>query len=732
MGVTRTISLCVCVTTAWLTASRASADSDRPGDQSVRADFVRDVLPALTKLGCNAGACHGSFQGRGGLTLSLWGFDPEADYRQLVADARGRRVFTAAPERSLMLRKPTMAVPHGGGRRLSAGTEPYDILRRWIAEGAEKSPTADLRVVKLDVSPSELLLSVGQSAALQVRATWSDGHVQDATRWAQFETKSDQTAAVSTDGKITASASGRTAIMVRFQGQVTAASVTVPYGQEVKLDVFVPANFIDSLTVAEWKKLGLSPAAVCDDAEFVRRVSLDLIGTLPTVDEARAFLASTEPDKRAKLIDRLLARPEYADYWAIKWSDLLRAHRRALGEKGLASFNGWLKQSLRENRPWDAVVRELLTAQGNLYTTGPVAFYFVNPTPQELAEATAQVFLGVRMQCAKCHHHPFESWGQEDYHGLAAFFARIQRKDTREAGRYGGAQSIKLAAEGNVTLPVTGQVMPPRLLGTDVSVNAEAGDLRVALAERLTSAENRYFARNFVNRTWGALVGRGLVDPIDDLRDTNPSPHPALFDALTREFVEKKFDVKHLLRTICNSRTYQLASEITPARDADGMFFTHRVPRRMTAEVLLDAVSQATGTTETFESFPIGTRAIALPDPAVPSYFLETFGRPLRTTTCDCERPAKPDLRQVLHLANGTAVHGKICAEKGRVAQLLAANKSDREMVEDLYLATLTRLPLADESEVAIRLMNAAPSKKEGCEDLLWTLVNLTEFAFNH
>lgn len=695
-------------------------------------DFIRDVIPALTKLGCNAGACHGSFQGRGGLTLSLWGFDPLADYRVLVTDARGRRIFPAAPERSLILRKPTMAMPHGGGRRLSAGTEAYDIIRSWIARGAENPPDASLNVARLEVEPAEALVTRGQTAAVRVRATWSDGVVGDVTRWAQFETRDELTAAVSAEGQITAGNSGRTAITVRYQGQVAVVTVTVPYAPAAPLGEFAAANFIDTFVAAEWKKLGLAPAGRCDDAEFLRRASLDLIGTLPTVEEARAFLASADADKREKLVERLLARPEYAEFWAIKWSDLLRAHRRVLGDKGLASFNGWLKDALRQNRPWNEVVRELLAAKGNLYTTGPAAFYFVNQTPQELAEATAQVFLGVRMQCAKCHHHPFEVWSQEDYHGLAAFFARVQRKDTREGGRYGGAQSIWLSAEGSVLHPNTGLAVPPRLLGKDATLKADEADPRQFLAEWMTGPDNRLFARNAVNRYWGYLFGRGLVDPIDDLRNTNPPSHPALFDALTDDFIAHKYDFKHLLRTICTSRTYQLASQITAEKDQDGMFLTHRVPQRLTAEVMLDALNQAAGTAEVFDSFPAGTRAIALPDPAVPSYFLETFGRPLRTTTCECERPARPELRQVLHLVNGPAIDAKLSAANGRVAKLLAANKTDGEIVEELYLAGLARYPQAEELAVAQKLIARAPSRKEGVEDLLWTLINMTEFGFNH
>lgn len=716
-------------------AVRANAEDAPPAARVV--SFSRDVIPVLTKSGCNSGACHGSFKGRGGLILSLWGFDPQADYRTLVTDARGRRVFSAAPDRSLILRKPLMTVPHGGGKRLSADSESYGILRAWIAQGATPPSADDPRVVRLEVEPRELLLTHGQSAALRVTAEWSDGLRQDVTRWTLYETRSEPVAAITPDGKVTAGESGRSSITISFQGQVLSVPVTVPYASAAPAVASGSTHPVDAFIEAEWQKLGLVPAPLCSDAEFLRRASIDLIGSLPTPEEVRKFLSSTDPDRRVKLIDELLARPEYADYWAIKWSDLLRVHRRVLGDKGLASFSGWLKQALRENRPFDGVVRELLTSQGNLYSAGPVAFYLVNTTPQELAETTAQVFLGIRIQCARCHHHPFEVWGQDDYYGLAAFFSRVQRKDTREAGRYGGAQSVKLAAEGTLQNPDTGAVVLPKMVESPTPVDLGTGehalgDIRKPLAEWVTSPTNPYFARNIVNRYWGYLFGRGLVEPIDDLRATNPASHPALFEMLARDFVAQGYDVRKLLKTICTSRTYQLASEISSDRDVDGMFFTHRIPRRMPAEVLLDAINQAAGTTEEFESFPPGTRAIALPDPAVPSKFLETFGRPLRVTACECERPSKPDLRQVLHLVNSEALHQKACAEQGRVNKLVAAGKPDAEIVEDLYLATLSRPPLPEEVATCLRLIASAPSRADGLHDLLWTLINVTEFSFNH
>jgi hypothetical protein len=711
-------------------ASVRAAEPSAPAEEG-EIDFLRDVIPALTKAGCNMGACHGSFQGRGGLRLSLMGFDPAADYEALVKDARGRRVFPAAPDQSLLLRKPALEVPHGGGRRLDPSDESYEILYDWIADGLP-APRADLHVERIEVAPQELLLAVDEQAGLRVRAQWSDGQVRDVTGWAQYELREESVATVDTAGVVVSHGPGRAAVTVRYHGLVAAVPVTTPFAALGEALDWPAANFVDELVAAEWRKLGLQPAAQADDWEFVRRAYLDLVGTLPTADEARIFAASADPQKREHLIDELLARPEYVDYWALKWSDLLRAHRRSLGEKGLASFAGWLRDRLRQNAPFDAVVRELLTAEGNLYTQGPVAFYFVDKTPEELAETTAQIFLGVRLACAKCHHHPFEVWSQDDYYGLAAFFTGVARKDTREGGAYGGLQSVKVSPATALRHPNSGRELPPRALGWEPPADALTGDARKALADWATSPENPRFARTLVNRYWGALFGRGLVHPVDDLSTTNPPIYPAVLDALTADFVTHDCDVKHLLRTLATSRVYGLAVEVAPARDAEGAFFTHRVPRRLPAEVLLDALNQAAGTTEDFAKLPRGTRAIQLPDSNVDSYFLTTFGRPRRTNTCECERVSRPDLSQALHLANGNAVHGKVTSEQGRVARLLASNASDTQIVEELYLSALTRPPTSEEQTLALQFVATAPSRKEGVEDLLWTLLNLPEFALGH
>lgn len=727
--------LAVFLTVVWL---GAAVDGEEAGEQDApRIEFTRDVVPLLTKLGCNAGVCHGSFQGRGNFRLSLLGYEPAADHEALVKESRGRRLALAAPQQSLLLQKPAAELPHGGGLRFAGGSAPYQLLERWIASGAPGPTADDARLERIEISvngvaAAEVTLKPGQQIQLSVRAVWSDGVSRDVTALALFDCRELEIADLDEAGAIRAIGRGRTAAMVRFGGHSAAVTITVPYDENTALSDFPPHNFIDEIVRDEWHKVGVRPAPLCDDATFLRRVSLDLTGTLPSPEAARAFVASSEPEKRARLIDDLLARPEYVDFWSLRWSDLLRAHRRTLGEKGLASFRGWLKDAIRENRPADALVRELLTARGNLYTSGPVAFYFVDQTPQDLAETTAQVFLGVRLQCARCHHHPFEKWSQENYFELAAFFARVVRKDTKESGQYGGAQAVLLDETAVLTHPKSGAAMSPRVLAETQPAASDAEDPRGALADWITSPDNPYFSRNLANRYWGYLFGRGIVHPIDDLRETNPPAHPRLLDALARELVNSKFDLKHLLRTICNSRVYQLAAELEPTRDADGAFLTHHVLRQLPAEVLLDAVNQVAGADETFVNLPVGMRAVALDDPAVESEFLDIFGRPKRTTTCLCERIKEPDLRQALHLTNNEQLSAKIAGQNGRVAKLLAANLSDKQTTETIYLAALGRLPTGEEVVVVDRYLKEEGAKRdEVFQDLMWTLINCAEFSFS-
>lgn len=705
-------------------------------------DFTRDVLPALTKAGCNAGACHGSFQGRGGFQLSLLGFDAKFDYDVLAKGSRGRRINSGIPGNSLLLTKPTGAVPHGGGRRIAADSEVATLLKDWIAAGMPGPKVDDLQGLRLSVEPKELVIppqrdgeattaTAAATVGLRVTATFGDGSSRDVTAWASYDVREKLIADVTRMGTVTAYRPGKTAVQIRYLGQVASVGVSVPYANSADFD-FPPHNFIDELATTEWKRIHAPPAPLADDATFLRRVSLDLIGTLPTVDETRKFLDDRAADKRSRIIDELLARPEYVDYWSLRWGDLLRAHRRYLGDKGLASFTGWIRQSVRENKPLDQMTRELLTAQGNLFTNGPVAYYFIDEKVEELAETTSQVFLGVRMQCTRCHHHPNEVWSQDDYYGLAGFFSRLETKDSGAQGsRFGGPKSLRPAAKDNPNRkPLIAAA--PRLFGDAMQPAAATADPRQQLAEWITKPANPFFARNFVNRYWAAVMGRGLVEPVDDLRGTNPASMPALFDALARDFTEHHYDAKHLLRTICNSRVYQLAAELNPQRDLDGQLFTHRVPRRMSAEVLLDAINQVTGTAETFAGQPPGTRAIALPDPTIVSHFLATFGRPLRNNPCDCARGFTPDLSQVLHLANSPELHAKLISPTGRLAVGLQAGRSDDDLVDELYLSALGRHPADGERQAVKESLAEGASREEAWQDVLWALINSSEFVFNH
>lgn len=709
----------------WLTAA-AITDATLPEQVS----FARDVAPVLTKAGCNSGACHGSFQGRGGLQLSLLGYDPVVDYDALMKAGRGRRVNPSAPEASLLLRKALGQMPHGGGSRWEAGSPAQQIVLRYLQQGLQPPSGAEPTLRRLQVTHTSVQLAPGSHHALRASAEWSDGVVRDVTGWCLFDARERLIAEVSPDGVITAQGPGLTAVTVRFAGHVAAVTVEVPLGQSAEIADFTPVNFIDEEASRAWRRLGVTPAPRASDAEFLRRVYLDVIGTLPTPAEIRSFLQSTAPDKRSQIIGALLQRPEYVDHWSLRWGDLLRVHRRYVGDKGLASFSGWLRQSIRENKPIDVLTRELLTAQGNVFTSGPVAYYFTDEKPEDLAETTAQVFLGVRLQCARCHHHPNETWSQQDYYGLAAFFTRLEKKDTGDEGRFGGFRSIRPVPRD---VPARALATPaaPSLLGAAPDL-AATPDWRTALAAWITSRDNPYFARSFANRYWGWLIGRGLVEPVDDLRATNPPSHPELLDRLAREFIEHGYDGRHLVRLICESATYQRASELTPTRDGDGRLLTHRVPRRLPAEVLLDAVNQACGTREAFAGQPTGTRAIALPDPTIASTFLNTFGRPLRNSPCECARGGLPDLSQTLHLLNSAALHDKVSGAESRPALLLREKATDAERLEELYLATLSRLPTAEEAATVQTLLADSPTPAEGWQDLLWALLNSAEFTFQH
>jgi len=693
-------------------------------------NFTREVVPILTKAGCTQGACHGSQHGRGGFKLSLLGFDPIFDYPQIVQSAEGRRIVLSDPANSILLAKPALVMEHGGGQRFRVGSREYERLKRWIEDGVPEPKRDDPLVTGLEVWPKHRTMVPGEQQQILVKATWQDGHSEDVTAVAQFDTLNDGVVGVSPEGLMTAKDKGETHVMIRFCGQATVVQATLPYASAEGFPQTTANNFIDHHLVAKWKELGLFPSPGCSDTEFLRRIHIDAIGTLPAIEDINAFLKDSSPDKRKQAIERVLNRPEFVDYWALKWGDLLRVNRDFLKDRGMWSFHNWVRACLRDGKAVDQMVREIITAEGSTFTEGPANYYMVARTPADWAETTSQLFLGVRIGCAKCHHHPFEKWSQDDYYGMAAFFVRLGTKASREFGLFGQEQVVYLKNVGEQSHPRKGGVVQPHPLdGGDMN---DPLDRRVKLAEWLTAPENPFFARNMVNRFWGYLMGRGLVEPLDDMRATNPASNPALLDALAKDFVDHKFDLKHLLRTIMNSHAYQLSSKATAQNraDAQNVHFARFAVRRIAAEPLADALDFATGTVQKYNGVPLGTRAIQLPDSQVQSYLMDIFGRPPRQITCECERTTTPNIAQALHLLNGDFLNVKIAAPDGRIGNLFKAKTDLPDMVKEMYLVTLSRPPQPEELQRTLQLIAEAPNSREGLQDLLWVLLNSREFLF--
>jgi hypothetical protein len=686
----------------------------------------------LTKAGCNQGACHGGQQGKGGFRLSLLGFDPAFDYEQIVQSAEGRRVVVSDPERSILLLKPTLTMEHGGGERIKPHSREYDLLRQWLGDGAPAPRPQDEEVVRLEVWPAKRLMQTAEQQQIVTRALWSDGRNEDVTATARYDSLNDAVAAVDPTGLVTARSRGETYIMVRFGGQAAVVQVTLPFESRDAPQKVPANNFVDEKIIAKWKALGLTPSPLCTDADFFRRIHLDAIGTLPDPEDVKAFLADDKPDKRVRAVDGVLNRPEYVDFWALKWGDLLRINRAQLRDKGMWSFYNWVRAALRDNKPGDQFVREIITAEGSTFTEGPANYYRIAQSPADWAETTSQVFLGVRMQCARCHHHPFEKWSQDDYYGMAAFFVRLGTKPCQDFGLFGGETIVYLRPNGEMADPRKGGKVLPHPL--DGQVMDDPFDRRRQLADWLTSPDNPFFAKNMVNRLWSYFMGRGLVEPVDDMRATNPASNGELLDALARDFALHHYDLRYVLRTIMNSRAYQLSSALAEGNRADaaGIYYTRYNVKRLTAEELADAVDFATGTREKYQGLPPGTRAIQLPDPEVKSFFLDVFGRPPRRVACECERGSQPNIAQALHLLNGTQLNQKIASSSGRIETLLRAKAPEGQAVNELYLATVSRPPRLEELEKAKVWLRTAPSTKQGLQDLLWSLLNSREFLFNH
>jgi hypothetical protein len=702
--------------------------------------YSRDVVPIISKAGCNMGACHASQYGKAGFKLSVFGYEPTQDYAAIVRDRSERRVNFLEPEQSLLLKKPTLQVPHGGGRRMKIGSTEYQTLVAWIASGAPGPNPSDPQVTRIVAGPARAISVPGAKQQIRVEAFYTDGTSRDVTALAKFDSMDEGVLSATRDGLVTINGKGQAPALVRYEGQAATCLFMVPYAAHVELTGWKNQNFVDELAAARFRELGIEPSSLCSDAAFLRRAFFDAIGTQPTLAEVRAFLSSKDPAKRTKLVDSLLGltgdpqrdvhNDAYAAWWTLKWSDLIRNQSNDLGEQGMWAFHNWLSESFRSNKPFNRFVKELVTAKGSIYSVGPANFFRVNSNPQDCAESTAQLFLGVRLGCAKCHHHPFEKYGQDDYYSFASFFARVGSKGSQEFGLFGGESVVMVRAGGEVSNPRTGRVLKPKPL--DGPETDDPLDRRAALARWLTSPKNEYFAKSVVNRYTAYLLGRGLVDPVDDLRATNPPSNPELMDALARHFVASGFDLKQLLRVLMTSRLYQLDSQPTPANEADRRFYSHFNVKRLSAEALLDAVDEATGTPTKFTNLPLGTRAIELPDAEYQDYFLKTFGKPVRASVCECERSPDESLSQALHTLNGDVVTGKIGAAGGRIAQLLAAKTSPEKTVEDIYLATLSRYPTQDERQNVARFLKESKSPRECFEDLQWALINSKEFLFVH
>ncbi len=714
---------------ASLLAAAAAADEQR------QVHFANDIVPILSRFGCNSSGCHGKAEGQNGFKLSVFGFDPEADHRALTMEGRGRRVFSASPDQSLLLLKAAGGMPHGGGLRIPADRPEYQTLRQWIAQGCPVGAADAPRAVKIEVSPEEQTLAMGQSQRLTVTATYSDGQQRDVTPLARFQSNHDGLASVSEEGVVTAGQTpGIVAVMASFAENVAVFRGVIPRGEKVEpYPAVTEHNFIDTHVYRRLKQLQIVPADICTDAEFLRRVYLDLIGTLPTAQETRRFLADQRSNRRALLVDELLVRPEFADYWALKWSDLLRVDRQALGHQGAYAQYRWIRQSLAEGKPLDQFAREVVTASGPLAENPPANFFKAVPEPGKAASTLSQIFLGVRIECAQCHHHPYDRWGQDDYFAMAAYFAPLSRKNTPlgEILLAGGTAEMahKRTGEKIAPRPLVGQVSNlPNPLAT-------AADRRIELAAWMTSPDSPFFARNLANRVWAHLLGRGLVEPVDDVRATNPPSNPELLDALAEVLVSQKFDLRGLIRTICASRVYQHSPHINATNERDEQNYSRALLKRLDAEVLLDAVCQTTGVPEKFNGAAAGTRAIELWDSQVEHDFLRLFGRPVRQSACECERVVEPSVAQVLHLLNSERVQQKLSHENGRIARLCREQPDDAKLVEELYLTIFSRYPSDSERQVALRHLSRATdveSRRTAAEDLAWTMLNSLEFVFNH
>ncbi len=699
-------------------------------------DFTNDINPWLTRLGCNSGSCHGKTTGRGGFRLSLFGGHPEKDHEWITQGGRGRRIFTASPDQSLLLRKPTMEMPHGGGRRMHLDSDEHRLLRRWVAEGARwRSPTAR-RLVRIEMHPQKSTINTGRRQQLAVMAVYDDASTRDVTHVVDLRTNDSSLIEVDDEGLAAAGdRTGETAVIALLQGQVATSRLTVPLGQpRAKWPSFPVANLIDEHVERKLRTLRVAPSSVCDDATFLRRVTLHLAGRIPRPDEVTVFLSESGKGKRGRLVKRLLASPDYADTFAQKWSDLLRNKRRGQKDRipGTITFHRWIRNALATGMSYDRFVRAILTATGNVSVSPPVQWYAEVRYLDRYVDDTAQVFLGLRIGCARCHHHPFENFSQRDYFGLAAFFTRVGRQGGTGVAERRANESVFIKVSGRVKHPVTGEIVKPHGLGAaDIDVPPYA-DPRHKLVDWMAGSENPYFAHAFVNRMWAHCFGRGLVEPIDDLRVTNPATNPPLLNALAGDFIDSGFDMRRVLQQITTSTTYQLDSTANADNLDETQGHSRFYPQRLSAEVLLDAIDAVTQRPTVYSGLPQGTRAVQLPDENYSNRFLTLFGRPPRESACECERTSAPSLSQSLFTLNDAFLLGKVFDVKGTAVRLATASGDHATRVGRLFLVALSRPATAAEIDKAVKYIGSETDPKTSYGNLLWALINTKEFLYNH
>ena len=715
--------------------------------------FRNDVMPVLTKATCNSGGCHGALAGKGGFRLSLMGYDIESDFQTITRGVRGRRVDLAQPAKSLLLTKPTVATKHKGGKLIEVKSLDYRILAEWVAAGAPGPVEEEARVKRIEVLPELSLLKPGEKQQLMVRAHYSDGRVRDVTRWAKFTSSNEVVAAV--DGKsglVSVTGHGEGAVTAWFDSQIVLARLTSPFAYDLAKMDYAKAprrNVIDDKVLEQLQRLNLKPSPQATDAEFVRRAYLDTIGVLPTPEETRAFLAADGSDKRDRLIDALLARPEFVDYWTYRWADMLMINGKLLRPEAVKAYYLWLRERVAENTPWDELARQLVTASGDSMKNGATNFYAVNQDPETMAENVSQTFLALSINCAKCHNHPLEKWTNDQYYAFANLFSRVRAKGWGGDSRNGdGVRTLYVEPRGELLQPRTGKPQIPAPLDGEALDPDDPEDRRYHLAKWLTAPENPYFTRTIANRVWAAFFGMGIVDPVDDLRASNPASNEPLLTALADSLVSNGYDLKALMRIILQSETYQRSSVTLPENAGDTRYFSRYYPRRLIAEVLHDAIAGITdipgeftsvklqdGSMQKTDFYPKGTRALQLYDSAVASYFLQTFGRNDRDIACECERSIQPSMVQAMHLSNGDTVNQKLAKPDSRVTKLMAKAGADSErLVEEAFMLCLSRKPTDAEKKPFVEAFakGAGGARREALEDLFWALMTSREFLFQH